>query len=452
MQFKIKKGLTIPVTGEPEQRIYPGAEVSRVAIVGYDYIGVKRLPTLDVEVGDRVVMGQPLVRGKVFTEVVATAPGTGVVQAVHRGHQRVLETIVVKLEGTGEETFNAYSEEELSGLNRNQVQENLLASGLWLAFRTRPYSMIAKPDSVPDAIFVTAIDTNPLAPDPSVIVREARQDFLNGLTVIAKLTEGKVFVCRASDGDIPVPSGDQFQMAEFEGPHPAGLPGTHIHFLHPVGLKRVVWHLNYQDIIMIGRLFTTGRLNPERIISLAGPLANQPRLIRTQLGASTNDLVQNEIPPKGEVRVVAGSLLNGRHAVGNSAFLGRYHRQITVLKEGREREFLAWINPGVNKYSATRVFVSNLFKKRRFPLTTTTNGSRRAMVPIGAYERLMPLDILPTQLLRALIVGDTETSIALGCLELDEEDLALCSFVDPGKHDFGPILRRNLHQIFQEHQ
>jgi Na+-transporting NADH:ubiquinone oxidoreductase subunit A len=452
MQFKIKKGLTIPLTGEPEQRIYPGDEVSQVAIVGYDYIGVKRLPTMDVQVGDRVIMGQPLARGKVFKEVVGTAPGTGTVKAVHRGPQRVLETIVIQLEGSGEETFNAYAEQELSGLNRNQVQENLLASGLWLALRTRPYSMVARPDSVPEAIFVTAIDTNPLAPNPAVIVGEAREDFLNGLTVIAKLTEGKLFLCRGPDADIPVPNGDQCQVAEFAGPHPAGLVGTHIHFLHPVGLRRVVWHLGYQDVIAIGRLFTTGRINPERIVSLAGPLANKPRLIRTRLGASTNDLVRNEIPPADQVRVIAGSILNGRHAVGNSAFLGRYHRQITVLKEGREREFMGWINPGINKYSASRVLISNLFKNRRFSLTTSTNGSRRAMVPIGAYERVMPLDMLPTQLLRALIVGDTETSIALGCLELDEEDLALCSFVDPGKHDFGPILRRNLYQIWQEHQ
>lgn len=452
MQFKIKSGLQIPITGEPEQRIYAGVEVSRVAIVGSDYIGVKRLPTMDVQVGDRVNLGQPLARGKVFTQIVGTAPGTGVVQAVHRGPRRVLETIVIHLEGTGEETFNAYSDEELSGLNRNQVRENLLASGFWLSFRTRPYSMIAAPDGVPDAIFVTAIDTNPLAPDPAVIVREARQDFLNGLTVIAKLTDGKVFVCRAPDRDIPVPAGDRFHVAVFAGPHPAGLVGTHIHFLHPVGLKRMVWHLGYQDVIAIGRLFTTGRINPERIVSLAGPLTTRPRLIRTRLGASTNDLVCNEIPPEDEVRVISGSALNGRHAVGNSAYLGRYHKQITVLREGREREFMAWINPGMNKYSATRVFISNLFKHRRFPLTTTTNGSRRAMVPIGAYERVLPLDILATPLLRALIVDDTETSVALGCLELDEEDLALCSFVDPGKHDFGPILRRNLQQIWHENQ
>lgn len=291
-----------------------------------------------------------------------------------------------------------------------------------------------------------------MAPEPEVIVREARQDFLNGLTVIAKLTAGKVFVCRAPNRDIPVPDSDLFNVTEFEGPHPAGLVGTHIHFLYPVGLSRMIWHLGYQDIIAIGRLFTTGRINTERIVSLAGPLANRARLIRTRLGASTNDLVRDEIPPEEEVRVISGSILNGRQAAGNSAFLGRFHNQITLLREGREREFMAWINPGMNKYSATRVFISNLFKNRRFAMTTTTNGSRRAMVPIGAYERVIPLDVLPTQLLRALIVGDTETSLALGCLELDEEDLALCSFVDPGKHDFGPILRRNLYQIWQENQ
>lgn len=450
MRFKIKRGLTIPITGEPEQRIYDGAAVNRVALVGYDYIGVKRLPKLEVELGDRVKLGQPIARGKAYTQVVATAPGTGVVEAVHRGSRRVLETIVIRLDGTGEETFNAYSEAELSDLNREQVTDNLLASGFWLSFRTRPYNMVADPNRMPDAIFVTAIDTNPLAPDPEVVVRAARQDFLNGLTVIAKLTHGKVYVCRAPDRDIPVPDDSPFQVAEFDGPHPAGLVGTHIHYLHPVGLTRSVWHLGYQATIAIGRLFTTGRINPERIVSLAGPLANRPRLIRTRMGASTNELIEDEIPAEDEIRVVSGSIFNGRHAVGNSAFLGRFHNQLAILREGREREFMAWIRPGANKYSATRVFVSNLFKNRRFSLSTTMSGSRRAMVPIGAYERVMPMDILATQLLRALLVGDTETAVALGCLELVEEDLALCSFVDSGKHDFGPILRRNLDQIWQE--
>lgn len=453
MRFKIKRGLDIPLSGAPSDRIDDGPRVSRVALVGYDYMGAKRLPTLEVQPGERVRLGQPLVRAKGQEGVVGTAPGTGVVEAVHRGARRALETIVVRLDGTDDaETFNAYRRDQLAGLNRDQVRSNLLASGAWLSLRTRPFSMIPDPQRVPDALFVNAMDTNPLAADPAPIIDDARDDFVDGLTVVSKLTDGNLYVCHRSGADIPLPTGAAFKACEFEGPHPAGLVGTHIHFVRPVSAQREVWHLDYQDAIAIGRLFKTGIIHPERIVSLAGPMVEIPRLIRTRVGADTNALVAHEIKGAGDVRVISGSVLSGRHAVGNSAYLGHFHRQITVLAEGREREFFGWLSPGVDKYSALGVFVSSLLGARRFDLTTTRNGSPRAMVPIGAYERVMPLDVLPTQLLRSLVVDDTETAVALGALELDEEDLALCSFVDCGKHDFGPILRRNLTAIRQEMQ
>jgi Na+-transporting NADH:ubiquinone oxidoreductase subunit A len=420
-----------------------------VAVLGQDYGTYKRLPTLLVSEGDRVRLGQPLVRGKHLTGVTTTAPGTGVVEYIERGARRFLQTIAIRLEGDGEETFNAWQAEELAGLNPAQVRENLLASGLWLSFRTRPYSLVASPETEPDAIFVTAIDTNPLAADPAVIIAESPGDFANGLTVLTKLTPGKVFVCTAAGSAVPSPDNAAVSVQEFAGPHPAGLVGTHIHFLAPVGSRRSVWHLGYQDVIAIGRLFTSGRLSTERIIALAGPQVFNPRLIRTRLGASIGDLVHDELR-SGESRLVSGSILSGHHAAGKTAFLGRYHLQVSVLREGRERELLGWMAPGFNKYSASKVFMGGLLPRQQFSLTTSRNGSYRAMVPTGAYERVMPLDILPTQLLRALVIKDTDTARALGCLELDEEDLALCTFVDTGKYDFGPILRDNLRQIIKE--
>ena len=459
MQFKITRGLNIPISGEPEQRVAQAPPVARVALVGYDYIGVKRLPTLEVSPGDRVRLGQPLARGKAFSEVVGTAPGTGVVEAIHRGPKRVLETVVIRLDdpaadpdSSDQETFNAYPRDELATLSRAQVRENLLASGSWLALRTRPYGMIPPPDRAPDALFVTAIDTNPLAPDPRPLIEQSGEDFADGLTVLGKLTDGPVYVCTAAGFTPTLPAGGDVRHAQFAGPHPAGLVGTHIHFLRPVGLARSVWHLGWQEVIAIARLFKTGRLDPSRVVSLAGPMVREPRLIRTRLGASTNELIRGELQGDDEARVISGSILEGRHAVGNSAFLGRFHNQVTVVREGREREWLGWIMPGRNKFSALNVFVSALDRLRAFPLSTSQNGSPRAMVPIGAYERVMPLDILPTQLLRALLVNDTETALALGALELVEEDLALCSFVDCGKHDFGPVLRRNLNKIRAESQ
>lgn len=452
MVIHIKKGLDIPLAGEPRQEIEDFPPPARAALLGYDYVGVKKLPSLVVNVGDQVKRGQTLYRGKAYADVVGTSPISGVVEAIHRGHKRVIETIVIRAEGDGEESFEHYDASELSGLNREQVQRNLLASGIWLGLRTRPYSMVALPDQKPEALFVTAIDTNPLAPDPAIVISQARQDFLNGLTVLSKLTEGKTHVCRAPGADIPVPENSEISVTEFSGPHPAGLVGTHIHHLHPVSINRLVWHIGYQDVIAAGRLFTTGRLNPERIISLAGSGVSDPRLVRTVMGAATNDLVLGNVDTKPELRVISGSILNGIHAVGNTGFLGRFHNQVTVIEEGRQREFMGWVSPGKNKFSASRAFISSLLGNIKFALHTSQNGSPRAMVPLGLYEDVMPLDILPTQLLRALVVDDAESAEALGCLELDEEDIALCSFVDTGKHNFGPILRRNLHAIWKENQ
>ena len=447
--IRIKQGLNIPIAGAPEQKIHPGPAVQTVGVLGRDYHAYKRLPTLLVGEGERVRLGQPLVRGKHLTSVTTTSPGSGVVEYIERGARRFLETIAIRLDGDDEETFNAWRPEELPGLNATQVRENLLASGLWLAFRTRPYSLVADPETEPHAIFVTAIDTNPLAADPVVVIADAPEDFINGLTVLSRLIPGKVHVCKADGADIPIGNSANLQFTEFSGPHPAGLPGTHIHYLAPVSAQRTVWHLNYQDVIAIGRLFTTGRLSPERIVALCGPAVTNPRLIRTRLGASTNDLVRNELHP-GESRVISGSVLSGHQAVGRTAFLGRYHQQLSVLREGRERELFGWMAPGINKYSASKVFLSTFLGRRKFRLTTSQNGSPRAMVPTGTFERVMPLDILPTQLLRALVVKDTEAAQALGCLELDEEDLALCTFVDTGKYDYGTILRDNLRNIRKE--
>jgi len=447
--IRIKRGLDIPVTGKPEQRIHSGPRISRVGVLGRDYGTYKRLPTLLVDEGDRVRLGQPLVRGKHLSSVITTSPGSGVVESIERGARRFLRTIAIRLEGDDEETFNAWQPAELAGLNRAQVQENLLASGLWLAFRTRPYSLVADPETEPYAIFVTAMDTNPLAADPAVIIAESPDDFANGLTVVSRLTPGRVFVCQRAGAAIPADNQPGVTACEFAGPHPAGLAGTHIHFLAPVNEQRRVWHLNYQDVIAIGRLFTRGRLSTERIVALGGPQVVRPRLLRTRLGASIPELIRGELH-SGESRAISGSILSGHHAVGSSAFLGRYHLQVSVLREGRQRELLGWLAPGLRKFSASKVFMAGFLPNREFNLTTSRNGSPRAMVPTGAFERVMPLDILPTQLLRALVTGDTETARELGCLELDEEDLALCTFVETGKVDYGPILRQNLQQIMKE--
>ncbi|GAB6068207.1 Na(+)-translocating NADH-quinone reductase subunit A [Methylothermus subterraneus] len=452
MVIKIKKGLDLPIAGKPEQKIFEDAnEVRSVAVLGQDFHDLR--PTLQVQEGDRVKLGQALFVDKKHPEIKYTSPGSGIVKAIHRGPRRALLSVVIELEGDEEQSFASYPASRLEDLSLAEVKQNLLDSGLWTRLRTRPYSKVPAPDAVPHSIFVTAIDTNPLAADPAVVLAERVEDFRNGLKVISHLTPGKVFVCRsAKNSGFPAVDGEKVQVVGFDGPHPAGLPGTHIHFLDPVSASKTVWYLDYQSVMAIGALFTTGRLNVERVISLAGPVVKRPRLLRTRVGANLDDLTAGEIACQGPYRVISGSVLNGRKAQGWAAFLGNYHNQVSVLEEYRQRELFGWIEMkgADHKFSLLDVFLLRRQKPQEYRLTTALCGSHRAIIPIGVYERVMPLDILPTQLLRALVVGDTEMAQALGCLELDEEDLALCTFVDPGKHNFGPVLRRNLTQIEKE--
>ena len=443
MQFKIKKGLDIPLSGAPEQKISAGAEVSSVALIGLDVHDLK--PGMYVREGDRVKLGQPLFFDKQNPGVHFMSPGSGVVTAVNRGERRILQSVVVRLEGDDAEEFDTFSNERLYSLEAGAVRDNLQASGLWTAFRTRPFSKIPAVDASPRALFVTAIDTNPLAADPAVVIDAKKDAFAQGLEIVSKLTDGHVYLCTGVDSGIECPSSEQFVHAEFSGPHPAGLVGTHIHLLEPVNEHKVVWHIRAQDVIAIGELFATGRLPVERVIALTGPMVKNPRLVATRLGANTSDLLRGELVA-GDVRVVAGSVLNGHRAVDWAAYLGRYDRQITVLQEGTPREFLSFIRPGFGKFSAARAFAGKLLG-RDYRFTTSQNGSPRAMVSTGSFEQVMPLDILPTPLLKALLVRDTDGARDLGCLELDEEDLALCSFVCNGKYNYGPHLRKNLHEI-----
>ena len=443
----IKKGLDLPIAGLPQQVIHDGSSIKQVATLGEEFFGMR--PTMKVRVGDTVKKGQVIFEDKKNPGVLYTASASGVVSQVNRGEKRTFLSLVIDVQGDEQETFTSSPATELAQLDRAAVVDNLVKSGLWTGLRTRPFSKVPAIDSEPSAIFVSAMDTNPLAGDPSVIINEQSQDFINGLTVLSRLTSGKVFVGKKAGVDIPNTNVSSVEQHEFAGVHPAGLVGTHIHHLHPVDANRTVWTLGYQDVIAYGKLFTTGELYTNRVVALAGPGVKNPRLVRTVLGASTSDLTAGELND-GDQRVISGSVLQGATAAGEVAFIGRYANQVSVLEEGREKEFMGWMKAGKNVVSVTRSYISHLSPKRLLNLTTTTNGSDRAMVPIGSYERVMPLDILPTMLLRDLCAGDNDGAQSLGCLELDEEDLALCTFVCPGKYDFGQILRDRLTTIEKE--
>jgi len=447
IMVKVKKSLDLPISGSPEQKITEGNAVSKVAVVGFDYVGMK--PTMAVLVGDKVKKGQLLFEDKKISGVKFTSPASGTVIEINRGDKRVFQSVVVEVAGTDSIKFPKYSVSDLASLQREQVRDNLVESGLWTAFRTRPYSKVPELDAKPNSIFVTAMDTNPLAANPEIVIQQEAESFNQGLSIISKLTDGKVFVCVAEGSSVNVTASERVELQSFSGMHPAGNAGTHIHFLDPVGAHKQVWSISYQDIIAIGKLFISGELYVDRVISLAGPVVKKPRLIKTRLGANITELVADELSAK-ELRKISGSVFGGRTAKGAADYLGRYSNQVSVLGEAAEREFMGWLSPGLNKFSVMNIYLSKLFSGKLFNFTTTTNGSDRAMVPLGAYEKIMPLDILPTQLLRALLVGDTEQAQLLGCLELDEEDLSLCTFVCPGKYEYGPILRDNLTLIEKE--
>ena len=445
--LKIKKGLNLPIAGKPSSEIDDTKTVRSVAILGEDYPGMK--PTMAVAVGDTVKRGQVLFSDKKTEGVVFTSPTSGTVVEINRGSKRAFIGLVIEVAGDAAESFSRYDATQLGALERTVVIEQLRSSGAWTALRTRPFSRIPSPQSAPNSIFVTAMDTNPLAADPKPIIASKAAEFSAGLSVLSRLTDGPVHLCQDGSSALDASNHDGVTNHVFEGPHPAGLPGTHIHFVDPVSPNKTVWFIGYQDVIAIGHLFLHGTVLSERVVALGGPGVSSPRLIKTCLGANLEELTAGELEA-GEQRVVSGSVLAGHTAQGHRAYLGRYHNQVSVLAEHRERKLLGYLAPGSAVHSVFPAFLSKWIGEKSVSFTTTTNGSERGMVPIGTYDDVIPMDILATPLMKSILVGDVEKAIELGCLELDEEDIALCTYACPGKYEFGPVLREMLTQIEKE--
>ena len=452
MQISITKGLDIPMGGAPLQIIKPSAPISHVALLGQDYIGLK--PSMSVQVGDRVKIGQPLFIDKKNPGVLFTAPASGEVVAINRGERRRFESLVIRVEGEERISFTIPAAEANSDkpLCAKTIRELLVSSGLWTSLRTRPFGKVPTLQAKPEAIFVTAIDTQPLAADPEIIITQTPDPFALGLRRL-QLLAPKTFLCTASGAKIPGQHLPGISTHRFSGPHPAGLPSTHIHFLNPISPGKEVWHIDYQDVIAIGHFFRTSQLLTSKIVSLAGPSIKNPRLIRTLPGAAINELCAGETIDE-KCRLISGSVLAGHRADGTSAYLGRYHQQVVALPEGNGSGLFSWLRLGRDRFSSLPVFLSacsdfNANLKKPI-MNTATWGGRRAIFPLGTYEKVMPLDIIATSLLKGLATGNTEKAAELGCMELVEEDLALCSFVCPGKNNFGPMLRRVLNAIEKE--
>jgi len=442
-KIKIKKGLDLPLNGSPKQEISKTILTKKVALLGDDYVGMK--PTMLVAVGDVVKKGQLLFTDKKTPGVKFTATASGKIVEINRGAERAFKSMVIEKSGSDEITFKSYSENELSRLNADSIKENLIDSGVWTSLRVRPFSKVANPATTPNSIFVTAMDSNPLAPSIEKVLEGKEKAFENGLKVLDKLTEGNLFLCKAPNSKIPTIDSNKLKVEEFSGPHPSGLVGTHIHFLDPVSASKKVWYVNAQDVAAIGNLFTTGKIDTARVISVGGSQVKLAMLIKTEIGADLAELTTDALTD-GENRIISGSVFTGHHATGFVSYLGRYHQQVSVIEEDSEREFFGWVNPFGNRFSVKSV----VMPKKKLNLSTSLHGGERAIVPVGSYEAVMPLDILPNYLLRALAVNDNQEAEQLGCLELDEDDLGLCSFVCPSKINHGENLRRNLTQIEKE--
>ena len=457
--IRIAKGLDLRIAGAPDpDRLPIRKDVTRVSLVGSDYVGMK--PTILVEVGEKVLAGQPLFEDKKNPGVKFVSPIAGVVKEVVRGEKRAFKSIVVEaVEGTniGESVqFEKFSSADLVDLCPNKVRELLVKSGMWTALRTRPFSRIPKIDAAPVALFVNAADTNPLAPDPKSIIDASRDEFLAGLRVLSKICGKRLIVCFGKGGFLKnfvdaveaIPYAEAYQ---FTGPHPAGLVGTHIAKLEPCALNKVVWSIGYQDVIAVGELFATGRYYADRVVTLAGPMVKNPRVLRVVQGAFVTDLADGDLKD-GPARLVSGSPLCGREVAEGVEGLGRYANQIVALREDDSRDFMGWILPSREKFSIARTVLSAWLPRKSYDMTTQLGGGPRAIFPNPAFEKVTPLDLVPTFLFKALEIGDIDRCERLGAFELDEEDLALCSVIDVGKNDYGKTLRALLDVAMKEEE
>ncbi len=444
---KFKKGMDLPVMGLVEDKTIKPYVPSLYAIRGViDVYGLK--PAMQVKVGDTVKVGQPVYVNKSNVAVPFVAPVSGQVIDIHRGHRRALQSVVIESDGANT-PVKAFS--PLTGdADADTVVDMLVQSGLFAYLKTRPYDNVPDPTQRPEAIFINTMDTNPLALDEEVVLAYGdNANYLKvGAEVLSRLTDGMTFVTASPDTLLPE-FGGTVRVERFSGPHPAGMVGTHIHFLRPVSAHKTVWTIGYQDVINIGRLAQTGTLCFDRFVSVAGPEADAPAFVHTTVGADISAIAN----PKGrsDIRIINGSILTGDAVSAETAFLGRTTTQVSIMSDHTETRALGWVIPWFDKFSSVlNVHLSAFNRKKLQYFDPALNGSYRALIPVGHLEQLTPLDILPSQLMRYVLIGDTDTAQKLGLLELSEEDIALFAYADIGKNDFLGAFRECLAKVEKE--
>ena len=436
--IKISKGLDLPISGSPTNTISDEPKVSSVALLSNDFIGMK--PTMLVKEGETVKAGQKIFEDKKNNGVYFTSPAGGIVKDINRGDKRRFLSIEIDIKDT-EEFVNFDMDDSV-----DQIKDCLIDSGLWNAFRTRPFNRTPGINEIPDAVFINCCDSNPLSIDPYEIILLNKTEFDEGLNVLTDFFRCNINLCYQNDNfDTSI---EKINYYQFKGPHPSGLSSTHISQIYPVNLNRKVWTINYQDIISIGYLKQNKEIRTSKYISLAGPSVYEPSLIKVRIGGNIEEITAGKIEPNS--RIISGSVLHGHQSEGVMNYLGYYDSQISVIADEVNNIFMNWLMPGSSLHSKLNVFLSSFIKPEKFTFNTSIGGGNRAIVPISSYEEVIPMDILVTQLLKALVVSDIDMAIDLGMLELVPEDLALCSYVCPSKYDYSSILMDNLNKLYLE--
>ena len=440
--YTIKKGLNLPIAGSTSTTdCVQGAAAQQVALLPQEAWGIK--VQMLVAVGDQVKVGSPLFCDRRDPDVIFTSPAAGTVAAVNRGARRAVQSVVVDVAN-----FDEHAEMPTSDGSRASLVATLAVSGLWPNLRQRPFDKVALSGTTPQAIFVTATDTNPLAVDPLHLVAGREADVQAGLKAMLTLSGGKVYFNTDGANDWSAFLVEGVEQHGFKGPHPAGNAGVHINALHPVNLERNVWHVDVQNLADMGAYLNSGKVPTARKVAVVGPAASRSEIVETQRGASMNVFSSYA---DSTVRFVSGSLLAGATANPGEekGFLGRFAQQVSIVDDTPEREFINWMKPIGSRWSMSGTYLAK-FVKKSFTTDTDLNGGERAIVPIGSYEKVMPFDIMPTQLIKALASNDVTMAEKLGVLEIVEEDIALCQYVCPSKVDITDMLRTMLTLIEKE--
>ncbi|NOZ09241.1 MAG: Na(+)-translocating NADH-quinone reductase subunit A [FCB group bacterium] len=443
--IRIKKGHDLRIAGRPEKLIQTAGTPRQLKVEPPNFSGIK--PKLLVKEGDSVKIGTPLFYDKLHPRVKFTSPGGGVIAGIKFGERRRIEEIVIEL--SANEAAAEFGVNDSSALSADEIKTQLLESGLWPVIRQRPFSRIADPETEPKAIFISARPTAPFAPDIEFLLGENSEGFQAGLDILAKLTAGKVnLVIPENTKTQCLAKADNVELYTISGPHPAGNVGIQIHHIDPIRPGEIIWYVSVQDVMAIGRLFTKGQLSVEKVVCLGGSALSKNHYLKIRRGMLMKDILKNnEIA--GEARMISGDVLTGRKTSLENC-VGFYDEIISVIPEGRERKLLGWMRPGWDVYSLTNAFFSRLRPKEDMVLTTNRNGGVRAIVPFGNWESVLPMEILPTYLIKSILARDIDDMEKLGIYECDPEDFALCAFACTSKQEVSEIVREGLEYIETE--